>query len=113
MSIIPAISQFKKRTTRQRVVRRYPQVKVLRNFYLKLLKDERWQFRQDAQITEAYLHQIYGGWSIASCELSLRIERASNGRIRLADLRHDLSTRSSIMHCDGPNLTVEYGFQAI
>ena len=81
-----------KQAVRRRVVRTYPRVKTLRDYYLNLLKHERWQFCQDAQISEAYLHQIYGGWSIASYTLSMRIEQASAGKVKIAHLGHDLST---------------------
>ena len=86
--------QQPKRLPKRRVLRRYPRVKLLRDFYLKLLKDNRWQFRQDAMVSDAYLQQIYGGWSLASYALAVRIEKASNGKVRPSDLGHCLSEES-------------------
>ena len=93
-------SQQQKRLLKRRVVRRYPRVKILRDYYLKLLKDDRWQFRQDAMVTDAYLQQVYGGWSLASFALAVRIEKASNGKVRPLDLGHRFSEGSVRTRCD-------------
>ena len=98
-----SVPQRRKRIPKRRVFRKYPRVKILRDYYLKMLKGDRWQFRQDAMITDAYLQQIYGGWSLASYALAVRIERASKGKIRPVDLGHSLSEASARTLCDCQN----------
>lgn len=97
---LDSVAQRQKGPRKRRVVRKYPKVKILRDYYLQLLKDDRWQFRQDAMVTDAYLQQIYGGWSIASYSLAVRIEKASNGKIRPLDLGHRFSEESVSIPCD-------------
>jgi hypothetical protein len=78
---------------RRRVPRPHLRKTVLRNFYITLSRDERFEFCRRALTSGGYLSQIYGGWTLASVAVSLRIEAASGGVIRAAYLRPDVFTQ--------------------
>jgi hypothetical protein len=70
---------------------------LLREFYMLLTADEREAFLNAVGTSQAYLMQIYGGFSLGSEALVEAIQDASHGVIPAWYLRPDLYQRESLI----------------
>lgn len=62
----------------------------LKTFLKGASPSERERLAVEAGTSVAYLVQIAGGWSKASAQLTLRLEKATGGAVHRSDLRPDI-----------------------